>query len=229
MIKAKWLNCELPISLHQLAKLMKGYQYTDNSGNGFLLSTATGTKLVGRYIEKIIKKTVIEDPFGQSSEVESISYYVCYFDWRADSNYMYVIDPPRSLRKFINALHDLTGLGLVMSELNVSPKLWLELIESDAMSVKILQISTYGIKVSKDAIAKIIVTGKSDVKPAFLDIMPNKKYLIDSVKFTADFDDLSVVGELTKSGMCRLQSANRDFILEKLRSALSKLNSIGEK
>lgn len=221
MIKAKWLYSELPVTIRQLAKLMKEHQYTDGSGSGFLLSTSTENKLVGKYIEKIVQKTVVEDPFGNTSEIESTSYYTCHFNWSSDSKYMYVLDPPRSLRKFVNKVHSLTGLGLIVSELNVSPKLWLELIEKEADSLRIFQISTYGIRASSDATAKVVVTGKTDVKTAFLDLVLDKRYLVDSVKFDADFDGLLVKGELTKSGVCRLKSANGNFILEKLRAALA--------
>lgn len=221
MIKAKWLYSELPVTLRQLAKLMKGHQYTDSSGSGFLLSTSTETKLIGKYIEKIVQKTIVEDPFGNTSEIESPSYYTCHFNWCSESKYMYVLDPPRSLRKFINKVHSLTGLGLIISELNVSPKLWLELIEREADLVRIFQMSTYGIRVSDDATAKIVVTGKADVKATFLELVSDKRYLVDGVKFDADFDGLLIKGELTKSGACRLKSANGNFILEKLRAALA--------
>lgn len=222
MKKAKWLYFELPISLCELSKLMKENQYTESLGSGFLLSTSTHSKLVGKYIEKVIQKTVVEDPFGGISEVESTNYYTCQFNWSAESNFMYISEPPRSLRKFSNKLHSLTGLGLVLSELNVAPERWLGLIEKEADKVSILQISAYGIRTSQSSTAKIAVTGTDDIRAAFADLVSDKRYLTDSIKFEAVFQGMTVKGELTKAGVCRLKSPNLSFILEKLRDSLEK-------
>ena len=222
MMKAKWLYSKLPISLGELSQLMKKHQYSENFGSGFLLSTSTPTKLVGKYIEKVILKNVVEDPFGEISEVESISYYTCQFNWSSESSFMYISEPPRSLRKFSNKLHSLTGLGLVLSELNVAPDRWLGLIEEEADKVKILQISAYGIRTSLNSTAKVSVSGTADVREAFAELISNKNYLTDSIKFEAEFEGMTVKGELTKSGICRLVSPNLRFILEKLRVSLEK-------
>ncbi|EMI4223255.1 MULTISPECIES: hypothetical protein [Vibrio harveyi group] len=221
MIKAKWLYSKLPLSLRQLSKLMKEEQYSDASGCGFLLSTSTDSKLVGKYIEKMTLKTVVEDPFGNISEVETVSYYTCHFNWSSESNYMFVLEPPRSLRKFINRIHNLTGFGIVFSEVNVSPQLWLELIEREADLVRVFQISASGIKAASDASASFVVTGKSDVKKAFFDLIGDKRYLVDSVKFEAYFDEITIKGELTKFGVSRVKSTNSTFVLEKLRESLA--------
>lgn len=222
MIKAKWLYSELPVPLCQLSKLMKEHQYTESSGTGFLLSTSSASKLAGKYIEKIVQKTLVEDPFGGVSEIESISYYTCQFNWSSESNYMYISEPPRSLRKFSNKLHCLTGLGLVLSEVNVAPERWLGLIEDCADSIRILQISSYGIRTSQSSAAKILVAGTKDVREAFSSMVADKRYLVDSIKFEAEFESLVVKGELTKSGVCRLKSPNMSFILDKLRNSLEK-------
>ncbi|MBY8157085.1 hypothetical protein KW508_03540 [Vibrio fluvialis] len=221
MIKAKWLYSKLPVSLKQLGKLMKENQYSDISGCGFLLSTSTDSKLVGKYIEKTVLKSVVEDPFGNILETETISYYTCHFNWNAESNYMFVLDPPRSLRKFINKIHSLTGLGVTISEVNVSPKVWLDLIEKEADLVRIFQISTCGINASSDASANVVVTGKNDVTKAFFDLIGDRRYIVDSVKFEAFFDTLPVKGELTKSGTSRIKTINGTFVLEKLRESLA--------
>ncbi|SHF37980.1 hypothetical protein SAMN02745753_01839 [Marinomonas polaris DSM 16579] len=201
---------------------MKKHQYSENSGSGFLLSTSTPTKLVGKYIEKVILKNVVEDPFGEIFEVESINYYTCQFNWNSESSFMYISEPPRSLRKFSNKLHSLTGLGLVLSELNVAPERWLGLIEEEAEKVKILQISAYGIRASLNSTAKIVVSGKTDVREAFAELVSDKRYLTDSIKFEAEFEGMTVKGELTKSGSCKLTSPNLSFVLEKLRGSLEK-------
>ncbi len=222
MIKAKWLYSELPLTLIELSKLMKEQQYSEEAGFGFLLSISTSSKLSGKYIEKLVQRTVVENPFGELSEIESVTYYICQFNWCNGSNFMYITNPPRSLRKFLNKLHGMTGLGFVLSEVNITPESWINCLESAADSFSVTQLSSYGIRVSQGSTAKVIVTGVDDIRGGFLSIVSEKKYLVDSVKFKAEFDGLEVLGELTKLGICRLKSPNINIVLDKLREALEK-------
>lgn len=220
MIKAKWLYSELPLNLIELSQLMKEQQYSEETGLGFLLSVSNSSKLSGKYVEKIVQKTVVEDPFGEVSEVESISYYTCQFNWCAKSNYMYITNPPRSLRKFLNKLHSMTGLGFVLSEVCVAPERWVNSLEISSNYLNITQLSSYGIRLSQFTTAKVSVTGSKDIRADFASIVSNKRYSVDSVKFKAEFDNLEVIGELTKLGACKLKSANVNLVLDKLREAL---------
>ena len=65
MIKAKWLYSELPLTLIELSRLMKEQQYSEETGLGFLLSVSTPSKLSGKYVEKQVQRSVVEDPFGE--------------------------------------------------------------------------------------------------------------------------------------------------------------------
>ncbi len=220
MIKAKWLYSELPLTLIELSRLMKEQQYSEETGLGFLLSVSTPSKLSGKYVEKLVQRSVVEDPFGAVTEVESVSYYTCQFNWSSNSKYMYVTNPPRSLRKFLNKLHEMTGLGLVLSEINVPPERWVGYLERSADSLTVTQLSSYGIRVSQVATAKVTVNGIGDIRDDFTTIISDKQYLVDTVKFKAEFDSLELLCELTKLGGCRLKSANVNFMLDKLRVAL---------
>lgn len=220
MLKAKWVYTELPISLKELSHLLAERKYSDISGSGFLLSTSTESKLTGKYIERVIQKTIVTDPFGDTIEAESVGYYICQFNWVADSDFMLVIEPPRSLRKFINSLHDLTGLGLVISEANINLAEWVSQIEQKADEFSMKRISTSGIKSSEYSTAKLSIAGTKDVRHALSEMLANKRYLIDSIRFEAEFDGLGVKSELTKSGACKLISANTSTILTTLRESL---------
>jgi len=136
---------------------------------------------------------------------------------------MYITNPPRSLRKFLNKLHDMTGLGLVLSEVNVAPERWVGYLERSADSLKVTQLSSYGIRVSQGASAKVTVNGINDIRDDFSTIISDKRYLVDSVKFKADFGSLELLCELTRRGGGRLKSANVNFVLDKLREALENI------
>ncbi|OOE87115.1 hypothetical protein BZG73_02640 [Salinivibrio siamensis] len=222
MIKAKWLYSELPLNLIELSRLMKEQQYSEEAGLGFLLSVSTSSKLSGKYVERQVQRSVVENPFGEVTEVESVNYYTCQFNWISDSKYMYITNPPRSLRKFLNKLHDIIGLGLVLSEVNVAPEQWVSYLEHSTDSLKVTRLSSYGIRVSHGATAKVTVNGVKDIRRDFTTIIADKRYLIDSAKFKAEFGSLELLCEFTRLGVCRLKTANVSFVLDKVREALER-------
>jgi len=220
MVKARWLYSKIPIPLSQLSKLMIDSQYDDISGKGFLISAATSTKIVGKYVEKVVQKSLLEDPFGEISELSSVTYYTCQFSLEHRSNLLLIKNPPRTLRKFLNQLHQMTGFGLVVSEIEVDPELWIRAIGKACNSLHILQINSSGIRASQTSSAKISITGTKDVRASFEKMISDKRYMVESMKFEAMFGELEVKGEILRNGTCKFKTANSDLILEKLRRAL---------
>lgn len=221
MIKAKWLYSEIPTSLRQLSELMLASQYSEKSGSGFLLSTATEDTLSGRYIEKVINRSIIEDPFGEISEVHTVSYYTCRFNWRSDSKLLCITEPPRSLRKFINCLHDILGLGLVVAEMTVCPDKWLSEIEKRGTNLTVTKLSSFGINTPHESLAKIAVTAKKDVRNDFYELIGQRQHKVDCVCFSIDYsNDIHAACELLKTGACKVKSSSPSFVLDELRHTL---------
>lgn len=221
MVKAKWLYFEIPTSLKELSKLMLANQYSEESGFGFLLSNSTENSLSGRYIERVIQSSVIESPFGELSQIETVSYYICRFNWTSGSKLLCLIDPPRSLRKFTNCLHDMLGLGLVIAEPSVSPDQWLNEIEKHASSVIVNHISSFGIHTPSDSLARIAVTGHRDVRNDFYELIGSMQHKVDCIKFVINYKNgVNAHGELTKTGACKIKCIDTTFILDEFRKTL---------
>ena len=65
MTTIKWLTIKWPSSLSDISKKMLDNQYNDETGRGFLLSSSGKNEVTGRYIEKILQKSLTTDPFGK--------------------------------------------------------------------------------------------------------------------------------------------------------------------
>jgi hypothetical protein len=222
MIRAKWLYSELPVSLDVLSKKMLQAQYSENTNQGFLLSKSTKTELAGRYIEKVVDTKQIEDPFGETTVIQTVEFYVCRFVWTNNSKLLCILDPPKSIRKFVNKLHDMIGFGLVISELNIDPLETILQLEKQSFSITLKKISSFGIKTGVDNLAKISVSGTKDVRKDFFELVKEKYYRLDLIKFVMldeQKQDLATC-EMTKSGLCKLLTDRPSFILAQLRVAL---------
>lgn len=225
MIKVKWLNSELPLTLQAVGALMSNHQYSEDTGEGFILTISTESKLSGRYIEKLVQKSIIVDPFGNESENFVVSYYTCKFEWIKGSNLLQILNPPRSIRKFISKLYELVGLGLVVSDININPLDWLKELEKETESLLVKHISSYGIKTKTNGLARVAVSGKKDIRDDFDDILKCKMYKIDCVKFISNYPNQpEITGELTNTASSKIKAPNQSFVLEKLRCSLEVLN-----
>lgn len=222
MLRSKFVHSELPVTLKNLASLLVSKQFSDETGAGFLLSSSTESKLIGQYVEKYNQVSIVVDPFGNETEVESIGYYTCKFGLEATSDYMMIIEPPRSLKKFTNALHELTGLGLVISEGNIDLSDWIKNIEELADSFTVKKVATSGIKSSDYSSAKLSITGSRDVRETLLAMLENKRHLVEYVTFEANFEGLQAKCELSRTGSCKLITQNSDQILLMLKKSLIK-------
>lgn len=221
MVKAKWLYSELPLSLDQITTLLLAEQYSDDKGEGFLLSSSGKQFLSGRYIEKTIGRSIVIDPFGNQSEQETVAYYTCKFSWQNGSKLLCITEPPRSLRKFLAKLHSLLGLGVVIADITIDPLEWLQKIESQLGITTITHISSFGIHTPVGGLAKISVSGKKDIRTDFDELISNRRHKVENVKFNLIYNnDIKASVELTRAGNCKLKSYNHNEILDKFRLCL---------
>lgn len=196
MKKVKWLYADWPLPISDISKILLSNQYSDGRGHGFVLSSSGGAVISGKYIEKSFSKSIISDPFGNEVESIVVSYYVSKFNISESSLLIELIDPPRSLRKFISRMHSLLGLGLELSDISVDPLVWLQRIESITSDVVVSNISSSGIRVQKDGLAKISVSGKKDIRHEFSNLVGGKNRNIDTIKFSGFLNECNISVEL---------------------------------
>ena len=223
----RWLNVSFPTTLSSITKGLLANQYTDSKGRGFLLSSSGGRKISGKYIEKTVDKVIVIDPFGKETESLSIIYYISKFTIENASNILELDSPPRSLRKYISELHQIIGLGLELSDIQVDPLVWLENIEKLLSPVTVKSISASGIMVPKDGLGKISVSGKKDIRDEFNKLIGDKKRNIDSIKFFGIINNCHISAELLKTGTVKLNGHLYDGFVDEIRTCLE--SSIGPK
>ncbi len=222
MKKVKWLYYELPIPIVQLSELLLSNQYSEDAGTGFLLSKSNSKTIAGRYIEKDISTAIVQDPFGNETESAITTYYICSFSLNKDSNLLCIYDPPRTLRKFISKLHSMMGLGFVLSDITVDPLSWIIDMEKEVSNLNITHISSYGIRVEKAGLAKISVSGKKDIRNEFKSITESIKFKTDLVKFSFEYNNHTVTGSLSKTGLSQINSPSASELISKFQSAIEK-------
>lgn len=199
MRKIKWLYLELPFSIEETSKILLGNQYTEEVGYGFLLSKVTKTEIQGRYIEKEFSRIVVQDPFGNDVVSSIVSYCIYKFSFNNKSRLLCLYNPPKVIEKFTKRMRNLLGFGFVLSDAIVNPLKWVLHLEEEIGKIDITRISSYGIKVEKVGLAKISVSGGSDIRGEFEKMVASFQYMIESIKFSCRREDFFFSGCLTRS------------------------------
>ena len=94
MLRAKFVQTQLPLELKELSSRMNRNQFNEEIGKGFVISSSNLNRLTGQYIEKFSQTSLVTDPFGNTTEVNSIAYFVCKFNWVFGSSLLTLIEPP---------------------------------------------------------------------------------------------------------------------------------------
>lgn len=224
MIKAKWLYSELPVSLVELSRLLLNEQYNEEKGSGFILSRSDNAQLEGKYIERSESISTTTDPFGNESEQLVVNYYMCKFSMIAESQLMCVIDPPRSLRKFITKLHNILGLGFILSDIIVNPLDWADSVAKRVGKITVTHISSSGIRTGHGGLAKISVSSKKDSREDFNDMVDNRRHSIDTVKFELKNEESqNITCEMTRFAIFKVKGYGGSELVQKLRRCLQEV------
>jgi|GEM_PF-1951584 len=218
----RWLKVKWPLQLVEISKLLLSNQYNEDKGRGFILSSS-GKKLIsGKYIEKIVEPTVIIDPFGNETKTQLITFYVSKFSFDSSSSLMELESPPRSIRKLIVGLHSVIGLGMELSDIKVDPLDWLKEIEALQSPVLVRHISSSGITLSKNGIAKISVSGNKDIRDEFHKLVGTKTRAIDAVKFSGIFNRCQIGAEVSKTGTIKYYGQIYDGFRNEIKECLER-------
>lgn len=216
----RWLKVKWPLPLFEISKLLISNQYDQEKGRGFVLSSTGKNKISGKYVEKIIEPTIILDPFGNETKSQVVTYYVSKFSFNSTSSLMELESPPRSIRKLISELHSIIGLGMELSDIKVDPLVWLQKLEALHSPVLVRHISSSGITVPKNGIAKISVSGKKDIRGEFDRLIGEKSRVIDVVKFSGVFKQCNINAEASKSGTIKYSGHIYDGFIEEVKKCL---------
>lgn len=218
----RWLKVKWPLRLIEISKLLLSNQYNEKRGRGFILSSSGKHTVSGKFVEKITEPTIIVDPFGNEIKSQVITYYVSKFSFNSSSSLMELESPPRSIRKLITELHSIVGLGMELSDIKVDPLVWLQELEVLHSPVLVRHISSSGITVPKNGLAKISVSGKRDIRDEFERLVGKKSHVIDLVKFSGVFRQCNIMAETSKTGTIKYNGHVYDGFKENVKECLER-------
>jgi hypothetical protein len=188
--------------------MMLSYQFTEDVGEGFILSKANPSIIEGKFIQKNSYTSSQLSPLGGRIETQIIDYYIASFCMTNETHIgLELIDPPRTIRPFISRLYEMIGIGMIVKDSSVNPLSWSERIEKETECFWITEIQAGEIGISKDSFVRITASGSSDIREDFFGFLGEKKHEIQRVRMrvmSKDSPEKSCLIELKKNSGAKI-------------------------
>lgn len=166
-MKSKWLKITIPVDIFSLSEKLHSCAYKTGMDSGFELLSYDDSQLSAKYFERHIEKEVIEDPFGEVSEVEMIRYQTIdfsIFSFEKENAVLMIENPPRSVKGLINALSQSIGFGFFIEVLNLNIHTFISFLKKTfgGSSVKVLSLRANNIRLTEKTTGAIDVVSIGD-------------------------------------------------------------------
>ncbi|WP_242430020.1 hypothetical protein [Kluyvera intermedia] len=205
-----------------MAEKLSGDSFTEEKGRGFILNKVRSDQLNGKFVEKVIYEDKILSLYGEENIIERIEYKVTEFLFNEDSYPIAVIvNPPRTLKPFANALVRNLGFGTSMEEIVIEPFRWVKEIMQEQL-ITIHQIDASQIQVSEYALAKMQITSSKDLLNYYHNELLPQKTRIDRLSASISTPEYSGKFRLFRNAMAYIEVKHEREFSNLLYNALKK-------
>jgi len=222
MKAVKWLYVDWNIPFRLISEEMLSYQFSKERNDGFILSRNVRDTIEGKFIQKIIIKDKIQDPYGEIISSNRINYNIVSFilSKKHDFPSIELNNPPRLLRPFLNKITEFSNLDMTVTDIHTDPIKWLGYLEKKIGSTKVNYIECSGINVANKGTAKVIFRSAQDIRNGIPDILGKKKYIIDRIRCSFITPKYKGNVELSKNGSIKITENCEKFMLPLLRKSI---------
>lgn len=223
MAKIKLVKLEVDGNLLAIAAALRHQKYSDDRGWGFNFLERTSQTISAYYIEKFVSKETIKDPFGDTSEIETIRYTNILFQLShaisaPSEMVLEVASPPRSIRTLIQALSYCSD-RIFASDVNIPLLSVYKELSKQSREARIVRIRATKVPISINSIAKVEISSSNDAYVDYLNAFEDTEKFIDKIEIDKPYGPSSGTLELSRSGLICCDedsiSRTRDLILSK--------------
>lgn len=227
MRRVRWLGARWPVSIRTLANRMKeGHLFTPDSFDGFVIDRVRDDFLEAHYVEKMVYRETVTDPFGKESVYERTGYRQLDFSLFSSFPNIELRDAHRGTKELVSKLLELCSFSLTIEPISVSVLAWAAAFEAASekdVMVDSLQVS--GVELDSGVSAKILLKGELDVRPS-LGQFPNPDSLeVERLQMRVPYDRRGVALQLTDAGAAKVPEDYWEELRPLLRSSLATVAS----
>lgn len=205
MRKSKWVSVDSDVSLKKVLPLLLRSPFDMEQGKGFEVLSRDQQCLQAKFIERCASAEEITDPFGVTTQVETIRYSTIRFQiheiGQSDGRFLLeVAMPPRSLRSLAFALDAVLG-GVRVSDIDLPLLQVFARIKHKSPKAKLVRIKASNLRVTDDSIAKVEFLSEVDAYRDFVAVFGKPSALIEKLRIERPFGDLEGFFEVSRNAV----------------------------
>jgi len=180
----KWLKYEpLSVDYKTLSKVLQSKLYSDEALCGFVVDEVRQDYLKARFIVKVYVEDEIISPIGEVVRQVYTTFDVVRFELGVNISGILVVDPPRSLVRFINEFGLLTGFKAPVTPVDVNLMSWIEAVQDnfdDTILISLVECD--GVVFDDGASASIKLTGHAGLDLSLKSYLGDRGFKLKKVK-----------------------------------------------
>lgn len=218
MKKIKLLKIFLPNSLEETySKIIKA-PFKIGAHNGFEPIKFSESYACAKFIEEVLFKEVITDPFGNTEEVISKRYIINEFTIRSFRNDHLLIleNPSRSVRELIRKLSEILGTSFYASAIQIDIPALSEFLSNNHISnnFKNTRALLTGVNLDEESSATIEITSLKDAIHDAKHHFKGKTFKIERARFTTSSGTKKSTIEVRSTGLISVHGPEEKSLVE---------------
>lgn len=220
MKRTKFLTAEWPLSLQTIGNRLKARAFSEHDREGFIVDRLRQRSIEARFIEKVVTSESVEDPFGNTESFERTLYKQVKFVLATEYPQIHLIDPPRSVKLFINRLAQVMDFQVAIDSVQIRPEEWIEGLIASGLDLERNGAELSEVSVSEHTSAKIVFHSKKDIAHDIEDFLAGRAFSIDRIAVLFTDGRLKVQAQLSSDGSAKFSNDVPAAIAEMLRKNL---------
>lgn len=217
--RQNWFNVKCNLPFRSMINKLNSLPYNEGTNIGFDVLETKHKRLFSRYIERQIIIEELRHPFGDVEKINSVRYIIFQFEVihiKSDFFLIKIINPPQSLKNFVNTLSELFHGDFFISRVGIDVEdCFNALLQSGLIgrfSVEKLMASC--ISFGEKTIASINLRSTDNAYEEFKKRYKNTQYKLDKLMIRFRLNDEWELIEISSSGLI-ICTAGLDKLVEK--------------
>lgn len=217
--RQNWFNVRCNLPFRSMINKLNSTPYNEGTNIGFDVLEINPKRLFSRYIERQVVIEELRHPFGDVEKINLVRYIIFQFEVihiKSDFFLIKIINPPQSLKNFVNTLSELFHGDFFISRVGIDVEdCFNVLLQSGRISrFSVEKLMASCISFGEKTIASINLRSTDNAYKEFKKRYNNTKSKLDKLMMTLRFNDEWESIEISSSGLI-ICTAGLDKLVEK--------------
>jgi hypothetical protein len=222
MVRLQWFTFSgiNSAALRELASRMLDDRYVADRSWGFLVDDVRPSSISGRFIEKELVVSTVEDPFGNTQRFEHTIFQKTRFRIDLTRHWMEIQDAPRTLASFFSRLSEHSQFKASVEPILFQPLAWFHVFRKTARDAVMTKAVIDDFELVEKVMVRAAVFSDADVEAHLQKLVGKRKVTASAIQICFTKDSEIYRASVSASGRIRILTAAHEAALDVIRAAV---------